>query len=29
MLFNRTFPPGIAKGVTYVGVTIWIQARND
>jgi hypothetical protein len=23
------FPPGIAKAVTYAGVTIWIQARND
>lgn len=32
--YNRThqialfFPPGITKGVTYTGVTIWIQARN-
>jgi hypothetical protein len=23
------FPPGITKAVTYAGVTIWIQARND
>jgi hypothetical protein len=32
---NRThsialvFPAGIDKAVTYSGVTIWIQARND
>jgi hypothetical protein len=23
------FPPGITKGVTYAGVTLWFQARND
>jgi hypothetical protein len=23
------FPPGITKAITYVGVTIWLQARND
>lgn len=26
---NLEFPPGLTKGVTYSGVTIWIQAKNN
>jgi hypothetical protein len=26
---SLVFPPGITKAITYAGVTLWFQARND